>query len=137
VTAEQTRSVVGRYFDFMNGGGASIAGEILSSEIVFVGPVAPDGIRGREAFIEFVATMRSASPDLRFVEHERVAEGELMATRFTMSATHAVEKHGMRLFSTDGMDLFQLRNGKIERISAYFDRLALAEQANVPTVDTR
>jgi hypothetical protein len=35
------------------------------------------------------------------------------------------------------MDLFQLRNGKIERISAYFDRLALAEQANVPTVGTR
>jgi predicted ester cyclase len=103
---------------------------------VFVGPAAPDGIRGRDAFREFEAAMRSASPDLRFVEHESVAEGERMATRFTMSATHAVEEYGTKLFSTDGMDLFQLRNGTIERINAYFHRLALAEQANVATVDT-
>jgi hypothetical protein len=53
-----------------------------------------------------------------------------------MSATHAVEEHGMKLFATDGMDVFQLRDGKIERINAHFDRLALAKQANLPTVDT-
>jgi ketosteroid isomerase-like protein len=40
---------------------------------------------------------------------------------------------GGQQFSTDGMDLFHLRNGRIERMSAYFDRLGRDDQASDAT----
>jgi steroid delta-isomerase-like uncharacterized protein len=130
---ETTRHVVARYFDFMNSADTSIADDILSPDVVFVGPAAPDGISGREAFVQFVTAMRSASPDLRFSEVESVVEGERMATRFTMSGTYPATYRGGQQFSTDGMDLFHLRNGRIERISAYFDRLGRDSQGSDAT----
>ena len=125
---EATREVVGRYFDFMNGADASIADAILSPDVVFVGPAAPDGISGREAFVQFVTAMRSASPDLRFAEVESVVERERMATRFTMSGTYPDTYRDGQQFSIDGMDLFHLRNGRIKQITAFFDRLGRDDQ---------
>jgi hypothetical protein len=55
---EVNRQLVGRYFDFLNGGDPSIAQETLSPSVVFFGPRAPEGIHGREALIDFHSSVR-------------------------------------------------------------------------------
>jgi ketosteroid isomerase-like protein len=81
------RQLVQRYFALLNGSDLSTAHEVLSDEVVFVGPRAPEGIHGRQAFKEFLLSLRHDSPDLRFEEIESLVEGSRVASVFTMTRT--------------------------------------------------
>ena len=126
---EECRRLVRRYFDLMNGGELSRADEVLASDIVFFGPRAPDGIRGLDAFRDFVVSLRRDSPDLHFAEGETVVEGDRVASVFTMTRTHPTE--ATKTITTEGMDLFEIAAGKIQRINAYFDRLGLLVEMGI------
>lgn len=117
--------MVRRYFDLLNGSDLSGLEEILSPDVVFFGPRAPEGIYGREAFIEFLATLRRDSPDLRFTEGEMVVEVNRVASVFTMTRTHSREEGHTKVIATEGMDLFHIADVRIQRITAYFDRLSM------------
>jgi ketosteroid isomerase-like protein len=123
---EENRRLVRRYFELLNGSDLSRVAEIVSPDIVFFGPRAPAGIRGREAFIEFIAALRRDSPDLRFAEGEMVVEGDRVASVFTMTRTHSSsEEAHAKVIVTEGMDLFHIAEGRIQRINAYLDRLSM------------
>jgi ketosteroid isomerase-like protein len=128
---EENRRLVGRYFDLLNGSDFSAAGEVLSPDVVFLGPRAPEGIRGLDAFGEFIAALRRDSPDLRFAERETVVEGDRTASVFTMTRTHRTADGNAKTIVTEGMDLFRIANGKIHEIRAYFDRLGLLVEMGV------
>jgi ketosteroid isomerase-like protein len=105
---EANRRLVRRYFDLMSGIDLSTADEILSPEVVFFGPRAPEGIRGRAALIQFVVGLRRESPDFRFVEGETVTEGDRVASVFTMTRMHRNEEGQTREIVTEGIDLFRV-----------------------------
>jgi ketosteroid isomerase-like protein len=69
--------------------------------------------------------LRRDSPDLRFAEGETVAEGDRVASVFTMTRTHRSQEGDARVVVTEGIDLFHIADGRIRRIAAYFDRLTL------------
>ncbi len=121
---EENRRLVRRYFDLLSGSDLSRVGEIVSPDVVFFGPRAPEGIRGREAFIEFLVALRRDSPDLRFAEGEMVVEGNRVASVFTMRRTHSSEEGHAKVIVTEGMDLFHIADGRIQQINAYLDRLS-------------
>ena len=121
---EENRRLVRHYFDLLNRNDLSGLEEIVSRDVVFFGPRAPEGIYGREAFIEFIAALHQELPDLRFAVGEMVAEGSRVASVFTMRSTHSSEEGGAKVISTEGMDLFQIADGRIHRINAYLDRLS-------------
>jgi len=120
---EENRRLVRHYFDLLNGNDLSGLEEIISPDVVFFGPRAPEGIYGREAFIEFIAALRRESPDLRFAEGEMVAEGNRVASVFTMTRTHSSEEGHAKVIEMEGMDLFHIADGRIQQINAYLDRL--------------
>jgi ketosteroid isomerase-like protein len=122
---EGNRRLVRRYFDLLSGSDLSRVEEIVSPDIVFFGPRTPEGIRGREAFIEFIVALRHDSPDLRFTEGEMVVEGNRVASVFTMTRTHRSEEGHAKVIVTEGMDLFHIADGRIQQINAYFDRLSM------------
>jgi ketosteroid isomerase-like protein len=122
---EENRRLVRRYFDLLNGGDLFAAGEVLSPDVVFFGPRAPEGVHGLGAFGELIAALRSDSPDLCFSERETVAEGDRIACVFTMTRTHRADDGHAKTIVTEGMDLFRIADGKIHQIHAYFDRLGL------------
>src|SRR5215210_8235432 len=93
---EENRRLVRHYFDLLNTNDLSGLEEILSRDVVFFGPRAPEGIYGREAFIEFIAALHHELPDLRFAEGEMVAEGNRVASVFTMRSTHSSEEGGAK-----------------------------------------
>jgi ketosteroid isomerase-like protein len=128
---EENRRLVRRYFDLLNGSDLSRLAEIISPEVVFFGPRAPEGIRGREAFIEFLVALRRDSPDLRFAEGEMVVEGDRVASVFTMRRTHSTEEGHTKVIVTEGMDLFHIAEGRIQKINAYFDRLSMLVEMGV------
>jgi steroid delta-isomerase-like uncharacterized protein len=121
---EENRRLVRHYFDLLNGNDLSGLGEIVSPDVVFFGPRAPEGIYGREAFIEFIAALRRELPDLRFAEGEMVAEGNRVASVFTMTSSHGSEEGHAKVIVTEGMDLFHIADGRIQQITAYLDRLS-------------
>jgi ketosteroid isomerase-like protein len=127
---EGNRRLVGRYFDFLNTDLSAVE-EILSPDVVFFGPRAPEGVRGLEAFRELIAALRRDSPDLRFAELETVVEGERVASVFTMTRTHRTDEGDTKTIVTEGMDLFRIADGKIHQINAYFDRLGLLVEMGV------
>ena len=128
---DANRRLVRRYFDLLNGDDPSTADDTLSPELAFFGPRAPEGIHGREAFVEFIATLRREVPDLRFAEGETIAEGDRVATVFTMTRTHRNEEGQAKVIVTQGMDLFHVADGRIHRINAYFDRLSMLVEMGV------
>jgi ketosteroid isomerase-like protein len=81
---EENRRLVRHYFDLLNRNDISELQEILSPDVVFFGPRTPEGIYGREAFIEFIVALHRELPDLQFAEGEMVAEGSRVASVFTM-----------------------------------------------------
>ena len=121
---EENRRLVRHYFDLLNTNELLGLQEILSPDVVFFGPRAPEGIYGREAFIEFIAALGRELPDLRFAVGEMVAEGSRVASVFTMRSTHSSEEGGAKAIATEGMDLFQMADGTIHQINAYLDRLS-------------
>ena len=121
---EENHRLVRLYFDLLNRKDLSGLQEILSPDVVFFGPRAPEGIYGREAFIEFIADLGRELPDLRFAEGEMVAEGSRVASVFTMRSTHTSEEGGAKVIETEGMDLFHIADGRIQQINAYLDRLS-------------
>jgi ketosteroid isomerase-like protein len=121
---EENRRLVRHYFDLLNRNDLSGLEEIVSRDVVFFGPRAPEGIYGREAFIEFIAALHKELADLRFAEGEMVAEGSRVASVFTMSSMHSSEQGGAKVIATEGMDLFHIVDGRIQQINAYLDRLS-------------
>jgi ketosteroid isomerase-like protein len=129
--AEENRRLVRRYFEVLNEADLSGTEEVLSQDIVFFGPRAPEGVHGLAAFRDFIAGLRRGAPDLRFAELETVVEGERVASVFTMTRSYPAGEGDTKTIVTEGMDLFRIANGKIHQISAYFDRLGLLVEMGV------
>ncbi len=55
----------------------------------------PDGDLARDGFGEFVSTMFAALPDAHMTIDDTVAEGDRLASRFTVHATHRGELQGI------------------------------------------
>jgi steroid delta-isomerase-like uncharacterized protein len=121
---QENRHLVRHYFDLLNRKDLLGLQKILSPDVVFFGPRAPEGIYGREAFIEFIAALHHELPDLQFAEGEMVAEGSRVASVFTMTSTHSSQEGGAKVIATEGMDLFHIADGTIQQINAYLDRLS-------------
>lgn len=75
---------------------------------------------------------RSAFPDLRFSVQDMVAEGEKVATRVGISATHEGELLGIplsgRRLSFTAMELYRLEGGKIAEQWVNVDTLGMMQQ---------
>jgi ketosteroid isomerase-like protein len=129
--AEQNRRLVRRYFELLNEADLSAAEEVLSPDMVFLGPRAPEGVHGLEAFRDFIAGLRRGAPDLRFAELQTIVEGDRVASVFTMTRSHPTGEGDTKTIVTEGMDLFRIADGKIHQINAYFDRLGLLVEMGV------
>jgi steroid delta-isomerase-like uncharacterized protein len=77
-------------------------------------------------------TFRAAFPDIHFQIEDQVAQGELLATRFSISGTQNGEFMGVppsgKRAAIAGMDMVRLRDGKMVEHWALMDMLSLMQQ---------
>jgi steroid delta-isomerase-like uncharacterized protein len=105
---------------------ALIAADMVDHEEV---PGMPPGIEG---FRWFVRTFRAAFPDFRITVEDVLAEGDKVATRFTMRGTHRGEFMGIpptgKEIAVAGFDVVRIAGGKVVEHWGLGDNLGLMQQ---------
>jgi predicted ester cyclase len=117
MSSEQNKAIVRRLFEEPWKGNLSVVDELAASEYIGHDPALPEPLRGPEGIKEFVSTYLVAFPDARIQVEEQLAEGELVATRWSARGTHEgelmdIEPTGKEVTVT-GLTISRLEGGKV------------------------
>ncbi|MBB4662016.1 ester cyclase [Conexibacter arvalis] len=115
-----------------NGGELAAVDELVAEDYAAHDPVDSEPVRGREMLKETVANYRRAFPDLVNTIHEQIAEGDLVATRWSSTGTHqgpafGLEATGNRRDVT-GIMIIRLDDGRVAEEWHNWDALGLLRQ---------
>ena len=129
-TREANKSAIRRlYEECMNEGQLDSIDELVSPR--FSNPDQHFG-QGPEALKRQITSIRQAFPDIRFMLHEIVAEGSVVAVRWTGKGTH--DGTFMNIPAThkpitqEGFVMYHFENGKIVELKRLVDRFGLLQQ---------
>ena len=132
--SEASKALVRRWFEEVwNQGRVETIDEMFAADGVAHGLGEP--LRGPAGFKPFHAAFRNAFPDIRITLDEVIAEGDLVAYRFTASGTHRGDGLGLAATNTraqfTGMGMARVRNGKLVEGWNNFDELGMFQQLGV------
>jgi predicted ester cyclase len=106
----------------------------------------PEGTEFGQHLKEAITTLRTAFPDLHFEIHDIVCEGDVVATRSTMTGTHlgrlalgplaGIEPVGKHV-SVPHMHFFRYEDGVVADLWHVWDTMALMRQLGAPAPDLR
>jgi steroid delta-isomerase-like uncharacterized protein len=132
-----TKAIVRRFYqEIVNGGNMALVEELIAPGFVEHNNPAGSGLEG---FKQFVAGLSSAFPDLQITIEDLFAEGDKVAARVTVQATHqgtfmgSINPTGKKV-SFSGIDIFQIIDGKIVGRWNQRDLLGLIRQLEVKTL---
>ena len=132
--SEQNKAFVRRWFEeIWNKGRASAVDEMLAANGVIHG--LQGAMRGPAAFKSFHAAYREAFPDVTIHIDDMVAEGDLVAVRWSGTATH--DGNGLGFAATQkriqftGMGFARIVDGKLAEGWNNFDQLGMFQQLGV------
>jgi steroid delta-isomerase-like uncharacterized protein len=132
---EENKAVVRDYIDeLFNKGNFSLIDELLASN--YLEHVAgTQEIHGLEAMEQAVTTYRSAFPDITVAIEDQIAEGDRVASRWTLRGTHQGELAGIpptgKQVTMTGMEMNRVVNGKVVETWSEFDALGMMQQLGV------
>jgi steroid delta-isomerase-like uncharacterized protein len=87
MSLEQKKAVITRLVEFINTGQTVLADEVVAPDYLDRDPF-PGQQPGREGLKDVILMTRTAFPDLEWVTEDMVAEGDMVASRFTWRGTH-------------------------------------------------
>jgi len=103
------------------------AGEYMASDIKWHGGTLGT-VEGRDNFVGLISTIVTALPDLRNVEQDIIAEGDIVSVRAVVDGTHKGELLGIpasgKHVQWDAIDNYRVVDGKITEEWAADDILA-------------
>ncbi len=133
----QATDIAGRLLEAWNARDLDTFSELLSEDVEWYdSAMAPPPARGRAAAREFAEAMVEAFPDFRYEVDGPVceaADGSRCAISWRITATHrnALRPLGYaptgRRTSLEGVDVLDIRDGKITRIRSAYDPIVAAE----------
>jgi steroid delta-isomerase-like uncharacterized protein len=131
-SVEENRAAVRRMFDEVFARGETgVFIELLAPDVVFHLAGYPEPLRGKEA-VKRWADEYLAAFAVRLSVHSIVAEGDDVAARWTMVATHRGEYAGIprtgRQVAFDALEWMHFRDGKVVEIWNRFDALDVVQQ---------
>jgi len=129
---EENKALVRRFVEeFWNRGDLAAADELMTADVTIHAPV-DGGMAGLKAFN---AMFRSAFPDWRATAQELIAEGDLVAERWTGRGTHRGELRDIaptgRRVEVPGVVFYRIVDGRIAEFRGQFDQLSLLRQLGV------
>jgi predicted ester cyclase len=135
VAIEENKAVVRHLMEESLGGGRpDLVDELLDSDFVRYDPyIAAGEVRGTQTVKENILWFRNAFPDLSCTVEEQVAEGDKVASRWTLRGTHQGDFFGAAgtgnrvKFAGIQIDRFD-ESGKIVEERAEFDLLGAMRQ---------
>ena len=118
-----------------NQGNLAIADELIAPD--FFNHATPPGMnsRGPASMRQLITMLSTAFPDMYYTVEELVAEGDTVAIRVTVSATHRGPFQGMpptcRSFRQAQMHFIRFRDSKVVEHRAVRDDLGAMQQLGV------
>ena len=133
--SEENKTIFRRYVEELgNEGNFDLADEIFADYLSHQ----PDGSvleRGPEDVKRFMGEFRSAFPDFHTTIEDQIAEGDRVATRWTMRGTHEGEFRGIastgKQIAVTGIGIFRFADGKVVESWDNFDQLGMMQQLGV------
>ncbi|WP_121741904.1 ester cyclase [Natronorubrum halophilum] len=109
--------------------------ELFADGFVLHDPSTDGESRGRDDYREYVETYRAAFPDVEYEVESIVAEGGIVALRYTAGGTHEGEFMGIaptgERVSVSGMEQYRVEDGRIVEMWTSYDALGLFQQLGV------
>ncbi|HEU5213231.1 MAG TPA: ester cyclase [Gaiellaceae bacterium] len=122
---ELVRNYTSRVFNEHN---PELAAEFVTPDVKWHGGTL-GSIEGSDSLIALLRSFIGALPDLNAQEQDIVADGDTVAVRFVVEATHEGELLGMaptgRRVRWDAVDVYRVRDGKISEEWAADDLTAI------------
>jgi steroid delta-isomerase-like uncharacterized protein len=113
-------------------GQLAVADEIISPDYVRHDPGDPFPARGPEDVTRIVSMLRAMLPDLHIQVEAMIAEGDIVVSRYTATATDSVGYMGLpptgKTIRTSAMQMFRFSQGKIVESWAARDDLGTLRQ---------
>jgi steroid delta-isomerase-like uncharacterized protein len=112
----------------------SVIDDIISEEYVWHGPDGQE-VKGPEGFKQLATISLTGFSDGRFTIDAMVAEGDIVAVRYTRTGTHDGEYHGIpptgKQINIPVAYFYRIADGKIIEARGYSDSLMLLQQLGV------
>jgi steroid delta-isomerase-like uncharacterized protein len=106
--------------------------EFVGDDYVAHVPGSVEPFRGKEGFRDFVTTYLTGFPDGSIIVDDQIAEGDVVATRWTGRGTNTGELMGMpptgRQITVGGITYSRIADGKAREAWISWDTLALMHQ---------
>ena len=137
-TAEANKLVMRRFTEFINTASEKLAVELISPDAIFHVPGRPEPMRGPTGYLAIIGMMREGFPDIQWTLEEMIAEGDVVAARFTMRGTHQGAFCGLppteKPIVVQAMNFYRLAGGQFVEERGQPDLLSLLQQIGaVPT----
>ena len=135
MSAEESKATMHRYLGVFEQGNIDLLDELLAPDYVNHTPATPDLPTGPEGVKGVVSMFRSAMPDLKVVIEDMIAEGDKVATRYTLEGTHEGELFGVpptgKRLSIKSISVERVSEGKIREHWRVTDSLDMMQQLGV------
>lgn len=117
------------------------ASELISEDYVMHNPMAPDFPGGREAFKKLCGGNSEAIRDSSCRIEDQIAEGDRVATRWTVSGCQIKDLPGIPskggCFNMSGITISRVANGKVVEEWVSMDALGMRQQLGSARVSTK
>jgi steroid delta-isomerase-like uncharacterized protein len=132
MSSEQNKKIVRRAFEEPWKGNLDIVDELMSNDYIGHDPANPEPLRGPAGVKEFISTYRTAFPDARITVEDQLAEGDLVATRWSGRGRHEAELMGVqptgKQVTVSGLTISRLKGGKIVEEFSNWDTFGMLQQ---------
>ena len=133
MAVNENKALVRRAFEEgWNAGNLDVFDETTDPDYVLHDPSVPEDVVGVDGMKGFASAFLGAFPDLRFSIEGQIAEGDMVATRWTSSATHEGELMGIaptgNRTGVSGVTVSRVSGGKIAEDWNNWDTLGLMRQ---------
>ena len=129
--SEENKTLVRHSWELVNESNLDALEEVYSAEFVLHEP--DRDLMSLEEAKRYIRTYIDAFPDLRFTVEDVLAEGDLVATRWTLRGTHEGEMEELgpptgRRFETEGITIHRVEGNKIAEEWQRYDNLGFLQQ---------
>jgi steroid delta-isomerase-like uncharacterized protein len=132
MAAKDNKMIVRRLLQEPWKGNMDVIDEFVDANYVGYDPSNPEPLRGPQAAKDFVQQYRSAFSDARITVEGQIAEGDIVATRWTGRGTHDGNLMGIaptqKEATVSGITMSRLQNGKVVEEWTNWDTLGMLQQ---------
>jgi len=133
--SEENKMVVRRLFNFWNNRERAVADELFAPSCVHHDPNTPEFGKGPEGEQKVFDLYTTAFPDARFTIEQMIAEGDTVATRWTVNGTHKGKlldnPPTNKQIMLTGIVVCRLLGGKIVESWSNWDALGMYQQLGI------